>query len=629
MRKAVEPRYFTALDTETIDGRAFLLSTAKGVYPLSGFDDFIRITSELGADFVFYNLDYDITGLLVYLPSAVNRELYYKGRVPIVGGTVRYIPKKYFAFIPTSHKSRSIRCYDLYSFFQMSLDAVAKKFLPDTVRKQELPPDWWSDFSYDKYLAHKEMFDRYAVQDAVVLQSLADKFFSAVDEAGLTVRHFYSPASLAKRYLYQTVGRRKVNLTEWLPYLEKAYFGGRIETWQRGYFPDVTIYDLKSAYPAVMRQLPDFRFPRLFYSDQPETPYYIARCRIKTGKPLIPFRSHNKIIFPTWHGNAATITNWEVEMIRRWGGDVTVEKVLNIDVPTDNVLQRPIDDLYAKRALGGMEKQVYKLVLNSLYGVFAQKIKRWRPVSDAAVAEYLRRRVRADSLSLFINRQAAQCIEAGRYWERKCSCSVCKQTRRIVRAVGRSRLFELSGDWDIGFFARYPMRTLTSNMLYAIYTTAGARVRLTDVMMRHASSFIAAATDSVMMLNTMPETEGIGGWEKQYQGWLCMVGSGVYQTSAVVKFRGFDTSVDLLAALRSADGLTIPITQTRRESLARFARPVFDFGQPFSLNSMSDADKLLRVDFDTKRFWFEKLLTARQLTEGTFQSRPLILGREL
>lgn len=629
MKKAVEPRRFVALDTETIEGRAFLLSTATGVYPIAGFADFVRIASGLGSDFVFYNLDYDITGLLAYLPPTVNRELYYKGRVAVDGGVIRYIPKKFFAFLPSSHKARPVRCYDLYSFFQMSLDAVAKKFLPETVRKVELPAGWWDDFTYDKYMANREMFDAYATQDAVVLQALSDKFFGAVDKAGLNVRHFYSPASLAKRYLYQTVGRRKVNLAEWMPFLEKAYFGGRIETWQRGFFPDVTIYDLKSAYPAVMRQLPDFRFPRLWFSAKPETPYYIARCRVQCSKPLIPFRSHNKIIFPTWTGNVATVTNWEIELVRRWGGDVSIEKVLNIDVPLDNVLQRPIDELYARRALGGMEKQVYKLVLNSLYGVFAQKVKRWRPVSDVAVAEYLRRRVRADSLSLFINRQAARCVESGRYWERKCGCSVCKQTRRIVRAVGRSRLFELSGDWDIGFYARYPMRTLTSNMLYAIYTTAGARVRLSDVMMQYASSFIAAATDSVMMLETMPETAGIGGWEKQYTGWLCMVGSGVYQTDAAVKFRGFDTSVDLLATLRQTDGLMIPIRQTRRESLARFARPVFDFGQPVSLNAMSDADKLLRVDFDTKRFWFDKLLSGRQLTEGTYQSRPLKLGREL
>lgn len=622
-------RKFIALDTETIRGKAFLLSSAVAVYRIAGWADFIKAVMPLGADFVWYNLDYDVTGLMAHLPGKTAKELYYRGRAVVPGGTCRYIPNKFFAFQPSSHKRTPFRFYDLYSFFQMSLEEAAKKYLPAQCRKAELPPDFWEDFDESKYAANRELVDAYCMQDSIVLQALADMFFEAIEAANLQCKHYYSPASLAKRYLHQTMGRRKLDLVEWMPTLEKAYFGGRIECHQRGYFPDVTVYDLKSAYPAVMRELPDFRHPRLWYSRQPEAPFYIAECRVETGKPLLPIRSHNRILFPAWRGQQCVITNWEIDMVRRWHGNVEIKKVLNIECPADAVMRAPIDRLYEKRALGGMQKQVFKLVLNSLYGVFAQKVKRWRPVSDVCVAEFLRRRVRQDMVRLFVDRQALKCPEAGRHWERNCRCETCQQTRRVMRAVGRSRLFELGGDWEVGFFARHPMRTQTSNMLYAIYTTAGVRVRLTDVIMQHAGAFVAAATDSVMMLETMPETSGIGGWEKQYSGWACVVGSGVYQTAEAVKFRGFETRMDLMAALRETAGLTIAIPQTRRESLARFSRPMFTFGPSVSLNLITDTEKLLRVDFDAKRFWFDKLNAGKELTERNFQSRPFLLGREI
>jgi hypothetical protein len=631
MSRMPKVRKFLALDTETIQGKAFMLTAgnAEAPYMIESWDSFAAIVPELGAhDFVFYNLDYDATALLAHIDQNRARQLYYTGQVELGGSRINYIPKKFFSI--TDKAGGQYRCYDLYSFFQMSLDAAVSKFLPGVEGKAILPQDFWKDFDREKYFRNKTIFDRYAVQDAKILQQLVDKFFLSVETAGLRCLHYYSPASLSKKYIRRKLGRTAPDLREYMPLLERAYFGGRIECHRRGYFPAVNIYDIKSAYPAVMRELPDFRFPRLWYSKGPESQWYLAECRVKSESPLLPYRHRNKIYFPSWAGQSAVVTNWELAQLQRYGADVTVSRVLNIGCESDNVLRPIVDELYDKRAAGGMDKQVYKLVLNSLYGVFAQKVRRWQPITGRAVSEWINRRQRAGALNWFLIGQAAKCRESARYWEKNCSCAICQQTRRLVRASGKYKQFELRGDFDLGFFAQFPGRSARSNMLFALFTTAGVRVRISDYIQSQGGKFIACATDSIMTEGELELSDGIGGLELQYQGPLTLVGSGVYQTTAGVKFRGFEAQTDLIGQLRGSRSRFITVPQTQRHSLARYSCASDHFmADLLPLNLLYESRKKLDIDFDKKRFWLDSPQKPCNLTDRSFDSRALKLGPEL
>jgi hypothetical protein len=624
-------RKFLALDTETINGKAFFVSHAEGfLEPLESFSQFVSFVRSLpSTDFVFYNLDYDVTGLLSHIPEKILKSIYFRGCETFGKFQIRYLPKKHFQIMQPNKPT--LNFYDLFSFFQMSLDAVAQKYLPEGFRKNKLEPNYFVNFTYEKFSADRERFSAYAVQDAIVLQKLTDDFFEAVNASGYTCRHYYSPASLAKKALRRHFGTLKPLPEEVLPTIEKSYFGGRIECWQKGNFPAANIYDIKSAYPSAMRDLPDFRAPEFTLSKQIQSKYFLMTARVWTDKPLLPYRLDGVIYFPKWNGNVATFTSLEYDLLRRNGASVEPITVLNIDCPDTRPLRDMVDDLYARRSLGGMEKQVYKLILNSLYGVFAQKLLRWKEVSDAAVFSHIMRKCKANALSLFVQSQATICPEAIRHYENKCRCETCKETRRVLMTAGKARTFELRGGFDVGFFKRRPSRAVHSNLLYATFTTSAVRVRLADLMQTSGVSIIGGATDSVILSGTLPETDGLGGLEKQYSGRVVMVGSGVYQTDVATRFRGFSGGIDLISLLSRAKRAYIDVPQSFRVSMGkqfRYSENLF-LPKDSRLNIISSGSKTLSLNFDNKRIWPKKVEHGYELLSMQFSSEAHILGKTL
>lgn len=153
-----------------------------------------------------------------------------------------------------------------------------------------------------------------------------------------------------------------------------SYYGGRTEVFEYGKARDVSIYDVNSLYPYVMREYvyPDLRVWRREVI--PSCRLYVSRVNVRAPGlwvPLLPYRSEGRLLFPTGEFSGV-YTSVELEAAKRAG--YYIEYLSTISFPAET---RPftnyIDDLYAKRIAtkNEFEKFFLKICMNSLYGKFA------------------------------------------------------------------------------------------------------------------------------------------------------------------------------------------------------------------------------------------------------------------
>lgn len=163
-----------------------------------------------------------------------------------------------------------------------------------------------------------------------------------------------------------------------------GYFGGRSECFRVGRIPGgVHVLDVNSMYPAVMR---DNYYPCNLLAVRDKISIAglceilnewlcVAEVRLKTDKPWYPVRLGGKLIFPI--GEFVTVLNTpELEIAIRAGH---LQEVYEVAVyERARIFERFVDYFYRERmkarARGSkVEELFYKLIMNSLYGKFAQR----------------------------------------------------------------------------------------------------------------------------------------------------------------------------------------------------------------------------------------------------------------
>jgi len=613
---------FLALDTETYKGKAFLLSCPTRVFRLREFADFLLALSTFDTQkFVFYNIDYDVSALVKHLPRAVAGRIYLNRDVVLSESlTLRYIPGKVFRI---TFEGVRYECFDLLPFFQRSLDSVSAEYLGK--RKQELPKELLEDLSPRNYLSHKELVDSYAIRDAQLLQELTDKFYLSVQSTGLKVSSLYSPGYLAKRYL----GHRNIFVTpnpvELLRVSNLVYYGGRIEVAQRGYFPHSVIFDLKSAYPWALRDLPDIGSARHYVSDKPETKYYLAEvvAPIPPEGIVSPFaqRKDALVLYPNLSEGSLWVTSAEFESTK-----ADARRFLNFETNAKRPYQKLVDDLFSLRSTGGMESLVYKLILNSLYGILAEKRVEYKVVALEDAVQHLQKQHVKDATQLFITIASQQCPEAGRSFLRKCNCDWCAVVRFASRRASRmpdQRMLTFEQE----FYQTREKSGRKSNKLLAAFVTGIVRAEVFKMAKLAGPSFIGCFTDSLLLRERveLPVRNGLGMWEEKYEGPLWVVGSGVYETLEYTKFRGYRVPIGYLRTLlERMDNSTINIPQRDRQSLGKMVRLSYQDYESF--NVIKDVDKKFDLNFDRKRQWPAPFENGAQVLSTIQTSIPLSAG---
>lgn len=155
----------------------------------------------------------------------------------------------------------------------------------------------------------------------------------------------------------------------------QAYIGSRVEVIQTrakdGYY-----YDINSSFPFAMTEPAPGNFLGLSASiSDHESALYVADVEVEvpdTYLPPLPMRSEGSVFFPTGRWRSR-FNETDVRLLESRGGKIRkVHEVMYFE-PFDDLGQYAVT-LYNLRKNGQteFEKIVYKLLLNSLYGKFAE-----------------------------------------------------------------------------------------------------------------------------------------------------------------------------------------------------------------------------------------------------------------
>lgn len=304
---------------------------------------------------------------------------------------VEYMPKKFLRLSRgykhgKKYKSMlSMTIYDVWGFFQSSFVKALREFEigdPDTLDFIESMKGQRSAFELDEL----ETIIEYNRLECELLTQLMDTVRNNFEKIGLYLKSWHGAGAAAGELL--RVKGIKTNIvrptdTQLNEYVMSAYFGGRVQSLQIGVMPTVYNYDIVSAYPSVMRELPSLRGLEFDYISeyQPENrlAVYHVEWNIPTDNRVTPFpfrKPDGTIEFP--YSGSGIYWSYEVAAaMEHFPGCVRVIDGWSLTV--DDPGSRPFDFIdeyfeWRKELKRNNDKaQVcIKLCLNSLYGKTAQ-----------------------------------------------------------------------------------------------------------------------------------------------------------------------------------------------------------------------------------------------------------------
>lgn len=224
-----------------------------------------------GLVYVSYFFDYDVTMILREITQsepALARALFDSARAGKMvwwrGYGISYRPKKHFKVRKWSDDktTRTIEIHDVQGFFQSSFLIALTKFnigTPEQRGRIEAMKLLRGDFTPE--MAGEII--SYSEEECLLLAELVGKLRDMTALAGVNAYPYEGPGEMASRALARYYGKNKHNESlSAVPnavhlMAQKAYYGGRFEITAHGSIPaDVYEYDLKSAYPAAMTELP-------------------------------------------------------------------------------------------------------------------------------------------------------------------------------------------------------------------------------------------------------------------------------------------------------------------------------------------------------------------------------------
>lgn len=362
-------------DTETVEtGEAKIMSNSKRSAVVDNLDDilfFLSCTQAKGKVNFWWNIDFDVTAMMKHDLDFL-RELTDTNKARYGPYTVSYIPKK---MLKVSRKGTSAAHYDAAQFYRQPLAKAAKTYLgknaPDAKAQRD---NLW-------VLPWQEIED-YCMWDATVTRDLGALYVQSLHKLGLYPRRFISNGNLAQQFILAhgdvptfADQPKTVNQAAWL-----ATRGALIDVWKRGSMK-VWKYDLKSAYPAVMMQMPDFGNGK-WSTRYDEHEWGIINASFTVTEktpPIIPTFNGRHQLYPQWGRVEAWLCLAEFRAILPTIEDVEINVAHCFEPATD---RRPWNDLLSRLMTMKEEAKddparyvAVKALINSFYGKTVQRVK--------------------------------------------------------------------------------------------------------------------------------------------------------------------------------------------------------------------------------------------------------------
>jgi DNA polymerase family B len=336
------------------------------------------------------------------------------------------------------------------------------------------------DFDADRRgggIAWSPRLEEYCVNDARIVSAFIERLETIYE--GLGTRIGVTGASTALRlWRERFAGGIKVQRLpkDLLDYLFEAYYGGRVEAFYIGRTGKrMRYYDVNSMFPAVMKEK-EYAFPYEYRTWPDLGKHGVTEATVTVPErswiPPLPCRVGEKILFPTGRMRGCW-TNVEIEYARSKG--VRLERIHSgVHFPKScRPFAEYVDTLYTRRkeSTDESDRTAYKILLNSLYGKFAQREAPsvYQHVSDPP-------------------------------------------------PPGATHAFEK------GEIACYPLPELGypahTNVIWSAEITAHARIRLHEGLERVLASgalVYYCDTDSLVTEGVLPESRELGEWKKEYE----------------------------------------------------------------------------------------------------------------
>ena len=404
-------REINALDTETRDGNIFLIADSDGEFedkitPDSVISFLFRRKYENAWNF-FYNLTYDAEVILKLLGPELNN--YKKSRELI------FFYKDYkFTYIPDKclrirKKNHSVVFFDIAQFFSKTglLKAYEQNIRPIPESYKEMK-NKRGQFSKTFYRKNTNKVREYCIWDCKFTKELAQYFIKLFfDMFTFYPRRWVSSGYLAEKVLINNgINFPKV---EDIPqtvtdFAWQSYFGGRFEMLQRGFIGKAHIYDINSAYPYAITQLPDLLNGEWWRTDErilddTKVGFFKIKVDVDDLKLVAPFafRKKNRILYPS----GEFVTYCTLQELQVAGKDVKytiLDSYQFIPRGKKRPFSKFINELYQKRL--ELKKQnnpmqlPIKIIINSIYGKTGQVSNRigslFNPVIFAFITGYSR-----------------------------------------------------------------------------------------------------------------------------------------------------------------------------------------------------------------------------------------------
>ncbi len=662
-----------AFDTETYNGSVFMLSYAIGsdftgvvdnedIEPLSGKAIFDKIThrSCRSAINVWYNLDFDANAILSGLLNkrelsrlAIENEV--TTEISDVEYTITYVKGKFLS-IQDSHRNRYDH-FDISQFFYSSLNEASEEWLGET-KVEEVDTSQFGDKEYIK--ENYETIYEYAEKDAILTQRLGYELIQEAEKLDIPMGRPFSTGYISAEYQRANTeskpgfGKREYQSMFW-----DSYYGGRFEVFERGNVGEIVAPDINSAYPAVMRNLPDpttldwehraneFVYPN-DYRIEPETfdfddvenaDYGVVRVKVSTDKNarIQPFayKMDGKVKYPVLEDTEITVIKpiFEFAVNRGLVTDYELKQAwLGYEIDETEYPFRWIDSQYADRKdfakLEKFKKELLiKIILNSAYGKTCQTTESKYMIELGDGEEYELEDNEKVYPSVFLSKEQRKHLSDDEVVISKQKCG--KRFNPFVASyiTGMTRLKLHKSVMDYGLVDDTYMFATDCIMVdkEAYYNSDFGELIKQPNFDLEGGEFRESAIES------------LGWWDFDYEGSAFIVGSGVYEVemddgSTKTKTRGF-TEKSLgkkLKELAKENPEGIPIENERPLTIPEVLIQPYDkeTGEKRKVSEFVEESKKLNPDFDNKRNWEIESPNFLDLLNMQEESDPLVLKEE-
>lgn len=352
------------------------------------FLDFIAYCTSLPNNDCMYviwihNLNFDaISFFYDRLEILQNEEIDYKYRNWHITGI--YSGGTCFIRLRNLKTRKTVMLLDTMAFFQGSLDRLAKLHCPH-FKKLAKP----KNLGHKQFLPGDKKFEKYALRDSEISKIIGEYIVNMHKKYDVSISVScaqFASKIFRRRFLKYDIVLPDLKIVYGSQY---AYHGGKNGIYcKRGLHEKIYGIDIISAYPHAMYNMPSFSIPDLFYNYKltehpndflPNYGIYRITGTIKTcAYPILfnhDFRKCNRKIDDVWS------TGWEInEALKK--RELIIEKCEGYFYDADHddresPLKMYVKEFFEKKQTAGndIDREFYKILLNSLYGKFIQTNK--------------------------------------------------------------------------------------------------------------------------------------------------------------------------------------------------------------------------------------------------------------